>query len=875
MKKRIKNYKRLCTLLIVSLLIGSAPQINVYGASSLKLYNYTTKTTSTYTDKQISYIYNGNKISMDGTPGILSSNGVSLGSYTHIFQKALGLTCSINKTTKKITIANASTKIVMTVGSKTAYVNGKKVTMNAAPVTYKYVSAKKSLTLVPTRFVAETLGYTYKWDSSASLITITKPLNLFYDNKTVSYTGTMGNVTVDDKAVNVKTLPGILISNTVMLQAWKVFNQSMGVMYKYNLTTGELTFTKGDITVGMKLNSTTATINGESTDCGTAPRMVKDLETEKEMVLVPGSFLAKALGYSYSWDSATRTSVIKTTENVGVKSGITIDNSSSILADAKEYFSWINQSEYEEELALAKQTYENNLEEQSIETDYQGVSYIMNVYQDNSVSNVAYETLVVSTNTPFYSVQANKSDDIITFNFKDTICSDRYYSLGSQLVTNIETSYDESSLTSSVSLKLNSTDSAYDMSMAEDGNSLIIRIYPNYITETTGGINTNGLEYVSITGIKELKPELTEDDYYVYVTLPNVANTIGDMQYTSEETNCINFTLLETPSTTSSHFIIQKPYVGAEYSTLTEGETFHVYFESKRVNVDTNINSGLIIPLPDGVDYSSITDSDQYYNKKIVLSMDGNYVDFYKENPITTSYDTVSAISVQYSNGKTNITIKTTRIQGYELSFSDNYLNVNVANPSEIYSKIVVLDAGHGGGDPGTLKGKVYEKDIVFKVLNQYAKTYFDSSDIKVYYSRVDDTRIDLYERAAFSAEVEADLFVSLHVNSSTSTTARGTSVYYCSSNSAVTESGLNSQKLATMLVNNLSSTLGTKNLGVIKGNFVVIRENTVPAVLIELAFLSNPSDYKLLTDTSVQKKSAKTIYDTIVSVFDTYPTGR
>jgi len=76
-------------------------------------------------------------------------------------------------------------------------------------------------------------------------------------------------------------------------------------------------------------------------------------------------------------------------------------------------------------------------------------------------------------------------------------------------------------------------------------------------------------------------------------------------------------------------------------------------------------------------------------------------------------------------------------------------------------------------------------------------------------------------------------------------------------------------------LVNNLSKSLGTKNLGIIDKGFVVVRDNSVPAVLIELAFLTNPDDLSLLTSSTSQKKAAKTIYDTVASLFEAYPTNR
>lgn len=891
MRKNFKNYKRICTLLIMSLLIGSTPSSATYASNSLKLYSYESKKTTTYKDKQISYVYNGKSIDLGKTPGLLSDNGVALGSYTHLFQNAFGLKCSLNKSTKKITISDGSTTLTMTVGSKKAYVNGKAVTMNAAPVTYKYVSANKALTLVPTRFVAETFGYNYNWNSSTSTVTITKPLKLNYDNKNVTYSGITGKVTVDGKNVDVSTLPTILLSNTAMVQAWKVFAQGMGVSYKIDNSTDELTFTKGKITVGMKLGSTTATINGTKVDCGVAPRYVKNLENNKEVVLVPGQFLAKAFGYDYTWSDNTKTSIIKTTSSVGEISKITptptkapttptptpstggSGNSGSIPDEKTNYFTWNSDEKYKDELNIATKAFESFSNEQSITTDSNMLSSILNIYQDSSNQDVLYETFVISLINAPAQVNAAKKDDNITLSFKNTMVNDQAFYVNSQLISDVTTSNDSSTGDLLVNFKLNETGYFYNMKLSEDGMSVIVTVYPNYLLKVSGGKDINGKEFISLNGLNDMNAEITDDNYYVYVTMPDATSTMDEMQYASDSSTDISFVLLETTSKNSSYLIIQKPYVGAEYKVNKDKNQIHLTFDENQTSTVDSDTVG--ISLPTGVTASSISDEDQYYNKQIVISLNGNYLDYYKANPIITDHEHVTSVSVKYESGKTKIIFKTNKIQGYSLEYGTNQLKVKIANPSELYQKIVVLDAGHGGNDPGTINGSVKEKDIVFNILNNYAKDYFENSDIKIYYTRIDDTRIDLYKRAGFAKEVEADLFVSLHVNSSTSTTARGTNVYYTAANKTQTKGGLDSKKLSTLLVNNLSRTLGTNNRGIVNGNFVVISKNSVPSVLIELAFLSNPSDYKLLINKDFQKKAAKCIFDTIDAALVSYPTGR
>ena len=206
---------------------------------------------------------------------------------------------------------------------------------------------------------------------------------------------------------------------------------------------------------------------------------------------------------------------------------------------------------------------------------------------------------------------------------------------------------------------------------------------------------------------------------------------------------------------------------------------------------------------------------------------------------------------------------------------ADGFLAVQIADPPEIYDKIVVLDAGHGGIDPGTSRGSVLEKTVNYNVVNVYAQEYFKDSDIKVYYTRTTDTKIALQTRADFAASVGADLFISFHVNAHSNASVNGTSVYYSKSNNNVTDSGLSSSILATEIAKRLSTSWSTKNNGILADKFVVIHNNSVPAVLVECGFITNNKDFEKIKDTSYQKKAAKALYDSVSAIFEKYPTTR
>lgn len=281
----------------------------------------------------------------------------------------------------------------------------------------------------------------------------------------------------------------------------------------------------------------------------------------------------------------------------------------------------------------------------------------------------------------------------------------------------------------------------------------------------------------------------------------------------------------------------------------------------------------LLIPMDESVDLLSIYDEDVYWENRFSIKIKGNWEEYYKEHQIINPYYGISVSKIRYDivNNLTIITFDTKYICSYSYSMDNGYLVVTIGKPGEIYSKVVLFDAGHGGIDSGAAKNGVKEKDINFKIINTYVSDLFKDSDIKVYFTRKTDVKVDLYERAALASKIGADMFISLHLNSNNSTSINGTEVYYSKDNNTASASGFNSYRLAKELVDDLSAALGSKKRGVKENNFVVVKYNTVPAVLIELGYMTNQTEFSKLTDTAYQKKTAQTIYQTVTRLFETY----
>ena len=185
--------------------------------------------------------------------------------------------------------------------------------------------------------------------------------------------------------------------------------------------------------------------------------------------------------------------------------------------------------------------------------------------------------------------------------------------------------------------------------------------------------------------------------------------------------------------------------------------------------------------------------------------------------------------------------------------------------------KVMVIDAGHGGSDPGaqrTYDGVTYsEKDINLSIAKK-VKELLEDNGINVIMTREGDTYPTLSERSDLANKLRAAMFVSIHTNAATVETASGYEVYYSSLNN-FDYTGLTSKELAQSIINSLKKNVSTKSRGVKTENHLVTRTSIMPAVLVEIGFISNKSELDLMISEDYQNDFAKGIVNGILSVYN------
>jgi N-acetylmuramoyl-L-alanine amidase len=236
---------------------------------------------------------------------------------------------------------------------------------------------------------------------------------------------------------------------------------------------------------------------------------------------------------------------------------------------------------------------------------------------------------------------------------------------------------------------------------------------------------------------------------------------------------------------------------------------------------------------------------------------------------------------------------------------------VRAPSDSSARNVVVVIDAGHGGKDPGSIgPGGTHESLVTLKIAQALAKRINEEAGMEAKLTRNDDTFIELEQRFAIARDQKADVFISIHADSFSSSSVRGSSVYVLSQRGATSEGAryladlenrtdlvggvsledkdrdvaqtllqlsqdavmVESASMAEQVLASLKAFGKAHRRYVDQANFVVLRSPDVPSMLIETGFISNPSEEKNLKSTAYVGKLADAILDGLRNYFVTAP---
>ncbi len=306
-------------------------------------------------------------------------------------------------------------------------------------------------------------------------------------------------------------------------------------------------------------------------------------------------------------------------------------------------------------------------------------------------------------------------------------------------------------------------------------------------------------------------------------------------------------------------------YSESDYSTGKElavaGEDNSLTFELG--SADTNY---LCIPLPSGTAADAVTIENHYMDNEMWIALSGSDGDFYKTAAISGNRQHITGGIYEQATSGTILKFSLNNIYECRSILENNVLYLEFIAPREIYDKIVVIDPAFGGTMTGHESGGLKEKEITLAIAEKL-KEKLDETDIKVYYTRMDDNNPTEEQRVNIANHTKADMLIRIEANADEDSMVRGTTAVY---NEHFFIPLFGSIELADILEKEVVSLIKGKAVGLMAATDedYVIREATVPAAAIKVGYLTNAQEAILLQKEDYIDKIATGIYQAIINIY-------
>lgn len=266
----------------------------------------------------------------------------------------------------------------------------------------------------------------------------------------------------------------------------------------------------------------------------------------------------------------------------------------------------------------------------------------------------------------------------------------------------------------------------------------------------------------------------------------------------------------------------------------------------------------------------------KYFEKSNILQIEvpSNAEDL-KEGKIVVKDGLIDNIDIKKNTSSTVIFISFERdVEHMILSReNDDKILLKFKRDSNIPTneRTIIIDPGHGGIKPGAIsKNGIKEKDINLEV-SLKARDILESLGYNVLMTRDDDSHIGIWERVNFANSTDADLFISFHANAHGNTSIKGVQVLYCPAYKG-NKNDVDQYPFAKSIMDFYLKGTGAADKGIIqRADLPVVRETKMPAVLVEVGFMTNEEEELLITDDKYQDKIVDSVAKGIENYFEIY----
>lgn len=275
-----------------------------------------------------------------------------------------------------------------------------------------------------------------------------------------------------------------------------------------------------------------------------------------------------------------------------------------------------------------------------------------------------------------------------------------------------------------------------------------------------------------------------------------------------------------------------------------------------------NAGGRFMIPLPGGVKAEDVIIENRYMEKELWICIQCEATQFFAESVVSGDVSAILGGRYEIQPDGVLLKFKMDSLQEYISTMDDNMLEVAGCKPKDIYSFVVVIDPVGGGRETGLCSYVYREKELALKIVKLIQRDCA-LSDIKLYFTRMEDVEVSAEERTALVRDVDADLYIRIGAaENSAEEDIYGIQSYY---NEEYFIPGFGNVDLADIVTKAVTIATSNRALGLIPAEKdSILREINIPAVQLSVGFLSNNKERNLLQQEAYLEKVAEGIVNAI-----------
>lgn len=640
-------------------------------------------------------------------------------------------------------------------------------------------------------------------------------MDLFYNGKHHAYAAKEVKIEIDGKAMVPKDMPAVIIDGRTMLPMRQIA-QELGCEVNWNEAAKQIYVMRGSDIIVFTVDSKTGYENGKEFTMDVPATIVND------RTMLPVRALADALHLNIKWDDPNRI--------VSIQSGDTVVKDEPKAPESGQTTAGTLTGIQTPSAKDADQTF-------TIQADGP-----MGRYEKTFVDD---QKIVLD----FYGAKSSLPGEITKTN--------------SDIVTGIRTATHENNGDSFTRVVFDlSGKKDYEVKQSADKKNITIS-FGKTTVDKIFAVHSQNKDIITIggTGSFGASVAMTADPQKIVVTIPNCQSNLSDKINTADLQYVLDGKVDTSKGNTVELVLAVEDLVQYSYREENQNLILEIYPTTlKNMRYDKNANV-LYLDKKEKIDTGSVKFEDHYLDGYFDVTLPGDYESDYGYGTYDVKGTVVENIEVSTKGGNTTFRFKQNRISAYEVTDEGGSYAIRVKNPKEVYDKVLLLDAGHGGKDPGTSGNGMQEKNLNLTIAQKIAQK-LQGSGIKVYMTRDSDVYPENSTRAKTANDI-ADLMVSIHMNSGPET-ANGTETLYqvhANDNGA----RLTSKQLAEILQGKVVSATGNTNRGAkLWTDVLILNRTTVPSVIVEVIFITNTGDALKISNPAYQDQVAQAIADGI-----------